>query len=118
MTTYYKQAEIKAAMKVLVDEYLTECEKCETLPEDFVDLLKHNFLAKYVCYNRETKTIEIGIEDSSAETYYPEIKVYKFPINSDASWLKKSFRSDKNDLSFYGKLISRKFSRDTEVVLM
>lgn len=118
MTTYYKQTEIKASMKVLVDEYLKECKTCDVLPEDFVDLIKHNFLAKYVCYNKDTKTIEIGVENSSSEGYYPEIKVHKFPINSDASWMERSFRSSKNDLSFYGKLLNRQFSKDAEVVLM
>ena len=118
MTTYYKQTEIQTAIDQLVEECLTECKRCEELPEGFVELIKHNFLAKFVCYNKDTKTIEIGVEDNSPDALYPKIKVYNYSLNS-RNWVKKSFKSDKNDLHFYGQLLNRnKSSRDAEVVLM
>lgn len=108
MTTYYNQQEIKDSMKNLVKEFLSECKKCEELPDDFVDLIKHNFLAKFVAYNDKTQHIEIGVEDFSEESLYPNIKIYKFPITSGKKWVAQSFRSGKNDLDFYGKLLNRK----------
>lgn len=120
MTTYYKPAEIKASMKKLVDVYLDDCIKCEVPSEDFIDLIKHNFLAKYVCYNHKSKTLEIGIEDNSKDDeFYPEIKVYKFPLNKNRKWIEKSFKDNMNDLMFYGKLLNRnKMNNKAEVVLM
>lgn len=120
MTTYYNQEEIRSSMKKLVKEYLEVCRECEALPEDFVDLLKHNFLAKFVCYNSETKTIEIGVEDTAASSLYPEIKIYRFPVQTKKNWLEKSFRSGKNDLDFYGRLLNkRKLNNNkAEVVVM
>lgn len=120
MTTYYKQAEIKASMKKLIDEYLEDCKRCEELSEDFIDLIKHNFLAKYVCYNKNTKTIEIGVEDTSKDDeFYPEIKVYKYPLNSNKKWLERSFKDGKNDLTFYGRLLNRtKTDQEAEVILL
>lgn len=120
MTTYYNQQELKASMKSLVQEFLSECKRCEELPEDFVDLIKHNFLAKFVCYNNKTKNIEIGVEDFSEESLYPNIKIYKFPINSNKKWVEKSFKDGRNDLDFYGRLLNKKKSanRDAEVVVM
>jgi len=120
MTTYYKQAEIKASMKKLVDNYLNQCLQCGELCDDFIDLVKHNFLAKYVCYNKNTKTIEIGVEDNSKDDeFYPEIKVYKFPLNKNRKWIERSFRDNMNDLMFYGKLLNRnKMNSEAEVVLI
>ena len=99
MTTYYKQAEIKASMKKLVDVY---------------------FLAKFVCYNKSTQTIEIGIEDNSGnDDFYPQINVYKYKLNSNKKWLDRSFKDGLNDLTFYGKLLNRsKMNREADVVLI
>ncbi len=120
MTTYYKQAEIKASMKKLVNGYLDDCIKCEELSPDFIDLLKHNFLAKFVCYNKLAQTIEIGIEDNSKEEdFYPEIMVYKYKLNSNRKWLERSFKDGSNDLAFYGKLLNRsKMNQEAEIVLL
>lgn len=118
MTTYYKQTEIKAAIDQLADDFLKECKRCEELPEGFVDLIKHNFLAKFVCYDKETKTIEIGVEDNSPDALYPKIKVYKYSLNSK-TWIRDSFKNDLNDLHFYGRLLNRnRSSRDADVILM
>ncbi len=120
MTTYYKAAEIKASMKKLVDSYLDRCLNDGEICEDFSDLVKHNFLAKYVCYNKNTKTIEIGIEDYSKEgEFYPEIQVYKFPINKNRRWIERSFKDNMNDLIFYGKLLNRNnMIKSSDVVLI
>lgn len=120
MTTYYKQAEIKASIKKLVEVYLDDCKRCEELSPDFIDLIKHNFLAKFVCYNKSTQTIEIGIEDNSGEDdFYPQINVYKYKLNSNKKWLERSFRDGLNDLTFYGKLLNRsKMNWEAEVVLI
>lgn len=120
MTTYYNQEEIKSSMKKLVKEFLDVCKECEELPEDFVDLVKHNFLAKFVCYNNKTKNIEIGVEDFSKDSLYPEIKVYKFPILSNKKWVENSFRTGRNDLDFYGRLLNRKKlnNHNAEVIVM
>lgn len=118
MTTYYKQTEIKAAIDQLADDYLKECKRCEELPEGFVELIKHNFLAKFVCYNRDTKTIEIGVEDYSGDALYPKIKILEYSLNS-RNWVKNSFKNNKNDLYFYGQLLNRnRSSREAEVILM
>lgn len=95
-------------MKKLVKGYISECKECEELPEDFVDLIKHNFLAKFVCYNNKTGNIEIGVEDFTEESLYPKIKIYKFSISSNKKWVEKSFRTEKCDLDFYGRLLNRK----------
>ena len=120
MTTYYKQAEIKASMKKLDDVYVDNCKKSEVLSPDFIDLIKHNFLAKFVCYNKSTQTIEIGIEDNSGkDDFYPQINVYKYKLNSNKKWLDRSFKDGLNDLTFYGKLLNRsKMNREADVVLI
>ncbi len=119
MTTYYNQSEIIAAMHQLVNEYLKQCKNCKEIPEDFVELLRHNFLAKFVCYNAETNNIEIGVENYSEEDLYDSIKIYKYSLDADNSWLGKSFKRGKNDLAFYGKLLSRRKSfNDVEVIVM
>lgn len=108
-------------MNNLVNEYLQECINCAEIPADFIDLVKHNFLAKFVHYNATKNAIEIGIKDyNTNEDLYPEIKVYSYPLDKKNQWLKKSFKKDKEDLDFYCKLLNRKksFSKDAEVILM
>ena len=119
MTTYYQPAEIKTSMKNLVDMYLSDCKKCEELSPDFKDLIKHNFLAKFVCYNKSNQTIEIGIEGNTGdEDFYPQILIYKHKLNSKNKWLLSSFKDGSNDLAFYGKLLNRsKMNREAEVIL-
>lgn len=120
MTTYYKKAEIKTSIKTLVDVYVADCKRCEELSPDFIDLIKHNFLAKFVCYNKSNQTIEIGIEDNAGEDdFYPKILVYKHKLNSRNKWLDGTFKDGLNDLAFYGKLLNRsKMSREANVILI
>lgn len=120
MTTYYNKFEIENAMKVIVADYLKDCVDCEELSEDFKDLIRYNFLAKYVSYNKEDKSIEIGVEDTAKDDLYPTIQIFSFPIVKSNKWLKDSFSYENDDFNFYGKLMNRrKYSyRDAEVVVL
>lgn len=119
MASYLNTNEIRVSLKQLVKQYVEECETCQELPEEFISLIKHNFLAKYVYYNKEKKQIEIGIDESYSPETYPEIKVYKFPVKKAAKWLDKSFRDGRSDLEFYGKLLNRnEILSSSEIVLM
>ena len=122
MTTYYSIPEIESAMKLLVADYLKNCLECDKISDDFKDLIKYNFLAKYVTFNRIKQSIEIGIEDlNTNNSHYPVIKIVSFEIKeTDNNWLENSFKNKMNDLVFYGKLINRKkFNhRNSEVIVI
>lgn len=107
MVSYLRTEEIKTSLRVLVNQYIEECTDCEKIPQDFIDLLRHNFLAKFVFYNKSDKTIEIGINQGSSPEGYPNIKVFSFPVNKAVEWLDKSFKDEISDLEFYGKLLNR-----------
>ncbi|PRX44836.1 hypothetical protein [Salegentibacter salegens] len=119
MASYLNTNEIRVSLKQLVKQYVDECETCQELPDEFISLIKHNFLAKYVYYNKQKKQIEIGIDESDSPDTYPEIKVYKIPVNKAVKWLDGSFREQQNDLEFYGKLLNRnEIFNSSDVVLM
>ena len=122
MTTYFNKSEIENSIKTIASDFLKDCIQCDKISEDFVDLIKYNFSAKYVSFNTTDKQIEIGVEDTS-ETYslYPSINVISFPItDNNNAWLEKSFKSQMNDLVFYGRLINRKKynHKNAEVIVM
>jgi len=119
MASYLNTNEIRVSLQQLVKQYVEECETCQELPDEFISLIKHNFLAKYVYYNKQKKQIEIGIDESESPDTYPEIKVYKIPVNKACKWLDRSFRNQQSDLEFYGKLLNRnEIFNSSEVVLM
>lgn len=121
MTTYYNQNEILLTMKTLIKGYLKESLSSKKLSEDFIDLIKHNFRAKFVFYNPKKNLIEIGVEDPNSKSdSYPEINILSFPISGENTWLDGSLKKDKNDMAYYGKLLNRKnpFLKDAEVVLL
>ncbi|SKB73937.1 hypothetical protein SAMN05660776_2738 [Salegentibacter holothuriorum] len=119
MASYLNTNEIRLSLRQLVKQYIQECKSCEELPEEFVSLIKHNFFAKYVYYNRKREQIEIGIDASESPDTYPEIKVYKFPVKKAGKWIDKSFKDQESDLEFYGKLLNRNDSFNTsEIILM
>lgn len=119
MTSYLRTEEIKTSLRVLVNQYIEECRNCDKIPQDFIDLLRHNFLAKFVFYNKNDKTIEIGINKGSSPEGYPNIKVFSFPVNKAVEWLDESFKSETNDLEFYGKLLNRnEIISSSELVLI
>ena len=121
MTTYYNQSEILLTMKVLIKEYLKESLNNKELSEDFIELIKHNFLAKFVYYNPLKDAIEIGVEDpDSGIDSYPEIKIFSYPIEGKNIWLNESLKKDKNDMAFYGRLLNRKklLFKNAEVIVI
>lgn len=122
MTTYFNKSEIETSIKTIASDYLKDCINCDKIPEDFVDLIKYNFSAKYVSFNSTKKQIEIGVEDAKAQSsHYPVINVVSFPVTGkDNKWLEKSFKNQMNDLVFYGRLINRKKynHKNAEVIVM
>lgn len=122
MITYYSKFEIEASIKIIVSEYLKCCIEHGAMQENFKDLIKHNFLAKYVSFNGEKRIIEIGIEDfENMNSYYSTIKKISFHLEENRNrWLEDSFKYSKNDLIFYGKLINRENYnyQDAEVVIV
>ena len=98
--------------------YIKECKECETLSEDCIDLLRHNFLAEYVIYNKANNTVEIGMNKSDKFDGYPEMEVYTFPLEDTAKKVDYSFKNNHEDLEFYGKLIGRKKGIGTNSVVL
>lgn len=122
MTTYFNKSEIETSIKTIASDYLKDCIKYDRISEDFIDLIKYNFSAKYVSFNNRDKHIEIGVEDAKIQSsHYPVINVVSFPISGkDNKWLESSFKNQMNDLVFYGRLINRiKYShKNAEVIVM
>jgi hypothetical protein len=110
MTTYFNKSEIETSIKTIASDYLKDCMNWDKIPEDFVDLIKYNFSAKYVSFNNRDKQIEIGVEDANIQSsFYPVINVVSYPVTeTDNKWLEESFKNKMNDLVFYGRLINRK----------
>ena len=107
-------------MKGLAKNCLNDCLRDNEPSEDFIDLIKHNFLAKFVYYNKSDKTVEIGVEQLSVNSTYPEIKVFVYNLASGIGWLDKSFKTGKTNLAFYGKLLnqSKFLSKNAEVIII
>lgn len=122
MTTYFNKSEIETSIKTIASDYLKDCINCDKIPEDFVDLIKYNFSAKYVSFNNSKNQIEIGVEDHKIESsHYPVINIVSFPVTGkNNKWLEKSFKNQMNDLVFYGRLINRKKynHKNAEVIVM
>ncbi|MFN4761507.1 hypothetical protein ACKGJN_00110 [Gillisia sp. Q332] len=108
-------------MRTLIKGYLKESLSNKVLSEDFIDLIKHNFKAKFVYYNPKKNVIEVGVEDPNSDTYsYPEINIFSFPVTGTTSWLDESLKKNKNDMNFYGRLLNRNnpLFKDAEVVVL
>jgi len=122
MTTYFIKSEIESSIKKITADYVKDCINNKRISEDFLDLIKYNFSAKYVSYNNAENEIEIGVEDANPETsHYPIIKVVTFLITRKRNqWLEESFKNETNDLVFYGRLINRKKynHKNAEVIVM
>lgn len=107
MAAYLNSEEVQASLNSLVKRYVEESISKGELPRDFVELIKHNFFAKYAYYNVKEKTIEIGVnENKGPVSPYPPLTVYSYPID-DTKWLLNSFKPGAFHLEFYGKLLSR-----------
>jgi hypothetical protein len=121
MASYLNKNEIQASLRILIKQYLQECKNSNKLCPEFTELLEHNFLAKFVVYNRSERIIEIGIEDKGddSETVYPTIQTYKFKLDDAEEKIVTSCGNEDSDLEFYGRLISRNnLTKNSEVVLM
>ncbi|WP_373056624.1 hypothetical protein [Zunongwangia sp. H14] len=119
MLAYLEEGEIKESLKNLIKNYIKECEESNELSQNFIELVKHNFLAKYVYYNPEKKMVEIGINRSKSRKSYPKIQVYNFPLERAPDWLGEKFKTARGDLEFYASLIKRNnFSASGEVFVM
>ncbi|MDT0684960.1 hypothetical protein [Autumnicola psychrophila] len=121
MASYLNKNEIQNSLRILIKQYLQDCRKSNKLSQDFITLLEHNFLAKYVIFNRSEKTIEIGIEDRNekSELAYPKIEVYKYRLDDAEEKIARSCGDKDVDLEFYGRLINRNnLHSNSEVVLM
>ncbi|WP_299155827.1 hypothetical protein [uncultured Christiangramia sp.] len=109
MAAYFNTNQLRLTMKELVKIYMSDCEECNELSQDCMDLLKHNFQAEYAVYNKQTKAVEIGINKTEDDfNTYPQIEVYSFPIKEIGKKIDHSFKHNQEDLEFYGKLIGRK----------
>lgn len=107
MTSYQSRSEIQAQLKKLLPHQIEECRTCDKLPEDLKNLIKHNFQAKFVCYDKKTNTIEVGVEDQEDNNHiYPQITIHKFRLEEAVSRLGKTFRNSDSDLKFYGKILA------------
>lgn len=121
MSIYFKSKEMENSFKALVNLYVQECKRNGEIPESFAELIKHNFLAKYVFYNKTEKSIEIGINESKFRSRtYPQIKEYSYPVDEAKAWLFDSFKDGKGDLEFYGSLINNnsRFTPNKHVVVI
>jgi len=107
MAAYFNSNQLRHSLQDLVKTYISECIEHSVLPEDCIDLLRHNFLAEFVVYNKVDNTIEIGMNKSEDFDGYPEIEVYTFPLSDIGKKVDHSFKNNKEDLEFYGKLIGR-----------
>lgn len=119
MATYLKEEEIKIQLDSLIDKFVKECLSTCQLNDDFTELIKHNFYAKYVHYDPDTEMVEIGInETKEGVTGYPDIKVYHYALSETKLWLGKHFRNTKFDLEFYASLISKDQDLDSDVIVL
>ena len=120
MTTYQNRNEIQEKLKEMLPEQVAECKRCDELPAALEQLIKHNFQAEFVCYQKKSNTVEVGVQVNEDEMSYPQIKTYSFKLEETISWLGKTYRNDERDLNFYGKLIAGNAAENEvdEVVLV
>ncbi|AVR45523.1 hypothetical protein C7S20_09735 [Christiangramia fulva] len=119
MAAYFNTSQLKRSMQDLVREYIQECRECEELSQDCMDLIRHNFLAEFVVYNKEENAIEVGIEVSKEDDPYPQIKIYTIPLDEAERKIDHSFRKNHEDLEFYAKLLGKRkgLGADSVVVM-
>ncbi len=106
MTSYQSRNQIQSELQRMLPHQIEECRECDELPQALEELIKHNFQATFVCYDRKTNTIEVGVEEQEVENRYPDITVHKFKLEEAVSQLKKTFKNSDQDLKFYGKILA------------
>lgn len=106
MISYQSKNDIQNQVRNLLPYQVEECRKCDELPKALSELIKHNYQAAFVCYDKKSNCIEIGVEEEEDVTAYPEIKVHRIPLEKAVSQLGKSLRNSDPDLKFYGRLLA------------
>ncbi|APG60235.1 hypothetical protein [Christiangramia salexigens] len=107
MAAYFNSNQLRNSIQELVRNYISECKECDKLSQDCIDLIRHNFLAEFVVYNKEDKTIEVGMSKTDEFDRYPEIEIYTFPLDETVKKVDHSFKNNHEDLEFYGRLLGR-----------
>lgn len=108
MVGYLRDEEVKTALKELINHYVEDSKKNGELPRDFVELIKHNFYAKFAYYNEKKEVIEVGINETKKPgSGYPTINIYSFSINETDDWLERSIKVESFHLAYYSELLRR-----------
>lgn len=120
MTSYQSRNEIQRGLHQMLPYQIEECQKCDKLPSSLEKLIRHNYQAKFVCYDKKSNCIEIGVEEHTSINSYPEITVKKIKLKDAVADLSKTLRSSDADLKFYGKILASSGSATEidEVVLV
>lgn len=120
MISYQSRNQIELDLHKMLPHQIEECKVCDELPAALEELIKHNFQATFVCYDKKTNTIEVGVKEQEDVTNYPKITVHKFKLEEAISQLDQTFKKSDQDLKFYGKLLAGNGygSRIDEVVLV
>lgn len=106
MTAYLTEHEIKTGLKTLVKHYLENCKNCHQLSDEFVELIRYTLKAKYANYNKEKRTIEIGVKQENENSFYSDIQVYSYSLEEAEKELGKNFNTYKGkDLVYFGKFL-------------
>ena len=106
MTSYQSKTQIEHELQRILPQQIEECRSCDELPQSLEALIKHNFQATFVCYDKRSRTIEVGIEQEEEVDAYPDITVHKFKLDEVISQIKNTFKKADQDLKFYGKLLA------------
>ena len=119
MISYQNRSQIEQELQNLLPHQLKECKECDVVPAALEQLIRHNYNAAFVCYDKKTGNIEIGVEEREDVTSYPEIVVHKFRLSELPKKLRKTFRRSDADLRFYAKLLAQtQYRKVDEVVLV
>lgn len=108
MAAYFNSNQLRSSLQELIKMYISECKECNELSKDCMDLIRHNFMAEFVAYNKKDHTIEVGINKTDEFDTYPEIEIYTFPLEEIGKKIDHSFKNNNEDLEFYGKIIGRR----------
>ena len=120
MISYQSKNDIQNQMLSLLPHQIKECRECDELPHALEEFIRHNYQAAFVCYDKKSGCIEVGVEKEEEITAYPEIVVHKIPLEKAVSKLGKSLLKSDQDLKFYGRILADQGSanRVEEVVLV
>ncbi|MBW2961987.1 hypothetical protein [Mesonia aestuariivivens] len=107
MTAYLTEHEIKTKLKTLVKQYLDNCRSCDQLSEEFIELIRYTLKAKYANYNKETRTIQIGIKQENENSFYNDIKTFSYSLEEAEKELGKNFNAYQGkQLTYFGKFLN------------